>query len=522
MPRQLRTLRLFRRERITWPIAFARQSSGWPAALALAAAWALLPALPALLRGELLGSPYTDLYPSVWGLAWFAGLQPGLPTFTHDLGAPAGMPFYFSSPLHGWAGTPAAWLGGPAFAYNLTLLAARFATVAVSFGCFRAGGLGVAGALAAAGVYGASPYFHGYAVEGIVEGTDGWTLPLWAWCVLRKERLASVATFALVVISSWYLGMVACLLALVWGVRERLAWTSLGGGLALASPFLLLFVGGFSDAAPLPADVRAAMGMPLDLVPPGALPGLNPFAITTWVGVSTLVLAGATLVSARWAARGRAALALVALACAVLSLGRGPWYDLPVLEAVRFPYRWHAGTLFCLAPLVGLAVDRIGKPWLAVLPVLEGLLLSRVELLLPGSPADVPAIYDRVRGSVLLEVPGSVAMAPGEINRSRPRARYLLYYQAHHGAASPWAPDFNGVSATLPAPWLATFATWDPLMKAERVAPDLAGASAGGVTQIMVHRDELGGNAEAFEHALREAGATEEAREGESVLYRMP
>ncbi|MFN7144765.1 MAG: hypothetical protein ACK4YP_13395, partial [Myxococcota bacterium] len=514
MMRQLRQLRLFRRERVTWPEAFARRQSGWSAAFALAAAWALLPALPALSRGALLGSPFTDLYPSVWGLAWFASQQPGLPTATSALAAPVGMPFYYSSPLHGWAGAIPFWLGGPAFAYNLTLLAARFATVAVSFGCFRAGGLGVLGALAAAGVYGASPFFHGYAVEGIVEGTDGWTLPLWAWCVLRKERAASIATFALVVISSWYLGMVACVLAAFWGLRDRLAWASMLGGLVLASPFLLLFVKGFSAAAPLPDAIRAAMGTPLGWAPPGVLPGLNPFAITTFVGVSTLVLAARTAREKPWFAGG-------ALLCAVLALGRGPWYDLPVLEAVRFPYRWHAGVLFCLAPLVGLAVDRIGKPWLAFLPVVEGLLLSRVEPVIPGAPAEVPAIYDAVRGPILLEVPGPVAMAPGEINRSRPRARYLLYHQAFHGAASPWAPDFNGVAATLPAPWLASFASWDPLMKSTAVPPDLAGAKAAGVTQILVHRDELGGNAEALEHALREAGAQQEAREGDLVLFRI-
>ncbi len=515
MSRQLRPLGLLRRPRVTWPEVFARRQTGWSLAFALAAAWAVLPALPALARGELLGSPFTDLYPSVWGLAWFAGQQPGLPTTTTALAAPGGMPFYYSSPLHGWAGTVPFWLGGAAFAYNLTLLMARFATVAVSFGCFRAGGLGIPGALAAAAVYGASPYFHGYAVEGIVEGTDGWTLPLWAWTVLRKERAASVATFALVVISSWYLGMVACLLAVCWGLRTRLAWQSMLGGLLLASPFLLLFVKGFSAAAPLPDGIRAAMGMPLELVPPGVLAGFNPFAITTFVGLSTLVLA-------LRAGRERPWFLLGALICAVLSLGRGPWYDLPVLEAVRFPYRWHAGTLFCLAPLVGLAVDRIGKPWLALLPVVEGLLLSRVEPVLPGAPADVPTIYDNVRGPMLLEVPGPVSMPPGEVNRSRPRARYLLYYQAFHGAASPWAPDFNGVAATLPAPWLASFASWDPLMKSTAVPPDLEGAKAAGVTQILVHRDELGGNADAFEHALREAGAQQEAREGDMVLFRLP
>jgi hypothetical protein len=515
MSGQPSTERRTRRVRITWPEVFARRQSGWSLAFALAAAWALLPALPALAHGQIIGSPFTDLYPSVWGLAWFAEAQPGLPTVTADLAAPTGMPFYYSSPLHGWAGALPYLLGGPALAYNLTLLAARFATVAVAFGCFRAGGLGVAGALAAAGVYGASPFFHGYAVEGIVEGTDGWALPLWAWTVLRRERAASVATFALVVISSWYLAMVACLLAVLWGVRERLAWLSLGGGLVLASPFLMLFLGGFSAAEPLPAEIRAAMGARLDLAIPGLMAGLNPFAINTWVGVSTLALAA-------YAARGRPLLIVSTVLFAALSLGIGPWYDLPILEAVRFPYRWHAGTLFCLAPLVGLAVDQLGRPWLALLPVLEGLLLSRVEPILPGAPAEVPSIYENVRGPILLDVPGPVSMPPGQINRSRPRAIYLLYHRASHGAASPWAPDFNGVAGTLPAPWLQSFATWDPLMKTTAIPPDLEGARAAGVTQILVHRSELGGNADAFEHALREAGAQQEATDGERVLFRLP
>ncbi len=507
--------RLLRRPRLTWPEVFARRDTGWSIALAFAAAWAILPALPALFQGALIGSPYTDLYPSVWGLAWFAEHQPGLPTYTTELAAPTGMPFYYSSPLHGWLAAVPLWLGGPVFAYNISLLAARFATIAAAFGCFRAAGLGRAGAIAAAGVYGASPYFHGYAVEGIVEGTDGWTLPLWAWTVLRKERIGSAAAFGLVVISSWYLGMVACLVAAAWGLRDRLAWGSMIAGLALASPFLFLFVGGFSAAAPLPDDVRAAMGAVLDWPHPGLLPDVNPFAINTFVGLSTAVLA-------ILGARDRPWLLGVAALCAVLSLGRGPWYSLPVLEAVRFPYRWHAGTLFCLAPLVGLAVDRLKRPWLAVLPVVEGLLLSRVEPILPTAPAEVPTIYDTVAGPILLEVPGPVSMPPGEINRSRPRAKYLLYYQAHHGAASPWAPDFNGVAATLPAPWLASFASWDPLVRSSAQPPDLAGAAAAGITQIMVHRDELGANAEPLEHALRQAGAMQQAREGEIVLYRLP
>ena len=62
----------------------------WPAWL-LAIAWGLLPALPTLMRGELLGHAYTDLYPSVWGLWLAAESWPGVVTSTHQLAFPDGM-----------------------------------------------------------------------------------------------------------------------------------------------------------------------------------------------------------------------------------------------------------------------------------------------------------------------------------------------------------------------------------------------------------------------------------------------
>lgn len=482
----------------------------------LATLWAGGPLLPAVLAGGIPGAPWTDLYPAVWGLGWFAGHQPGLPTFAPELNAPTGMPFYYASPLHGWAGTPLVALGGAALAYTVTLVAARLATVLVAFGALRAIGLERAGASAGALLYGASPFFHGYAVEGIVEGTDGWTLALWAWAVARDRRLAAAAALALTVLSSWYLGMVACFLAAGWGLARRTAWVSLGG-LLPAAPFVGLFLGAATGAAPLPDAVRAAMGAPLRVAPPGWSEGVNGFALNAWVGVTGPALALVGLTEPR-----RRPWALALVACAVLSLGLGPWYELPVLRSVRFPYRWHAGTLFALAVLAGAGVDRLRRPWLLGLPALEGWLLSPVEPVLPASPDDVPAIYDRVRASVLLEVPGPLALPPGEVNLSRPRARYLLYFQLHHGAASPWAPDFNGVAATAPAPWLDAFASWDPLARREPLPLDLASARAAGVTEVMVHRDELRRNAEGFEAALAAAGASRVAEEGELALWSLP
>lgn len=488
-----------------------RVGAGW--VLLLAVAWAVLPLLPALLRGEIPGAPWTDLYPSVWGLGWFAAHQPGLPTFAPELAAPTGMPFYYSSPLHGWAGAPLVAWSGAAAAYVVTLVAARAATVLAAWGALRALGLGGAGALGGALVYGASPYFHGYAVEGIVEGTDGWALALWVWAVARDRRVAAAAALALAVASSWYLGMVTCTLAAGWGLTRRTAWWSLAG-LVLAAPLVWRFVSVASGVEPLDAAVRAAMGARLGWAPPGVGAGVNPFALTTWVGGVAPLLALVGL-----AAPQHRGWALAVAGCGALSLGVGPWYDWPVLEQVRFPYRWHAGTLWGLAVLAGAGVDRLGRRWLALLPPIEGLLLSPIEPVLPGAPATVPAIYDEVRGPILLEVPGPLALPPGEVNLSRPRARYLLHHQLHHGAATPWAPDFNGLAAAPEAPWLDSFRAWDPLAGRDPLPPEVDAAAAAGVTQVMVHRDELRARAEAFEAALAAAGARRVHEDGQRSLW---
>lgn len=473
----------------------------------LALAWALGPLLPALLRGEIPGQPWTDLYPSVWGMAVLAEAWPALPTHTDWLGAPAGIGFWYSSPLHGWLGAPLTRLAGAPTAYTATLVAARAATVMVAFGCFRTG-LGFSGALGAAFAYGASPFFHGYAVEGIVEGTDGWTLPLWVWA-LRRERpgLAGLA-FGLVLWSSWYLGMVACALAAAWGFFRRSAWVSAAIGLLVAAPALYAFLGAF-DAAPLDPALRRAMGAPLGWRRPGFTAGVQPFALNTWLGLSLPTLA---LLSARRAPL----LALGALGTAILSTGWGPWWELPPLAMVRFPYRWHAGSLLLLAALAGLSLDRWPRLWW--LPWLEGFCLSPIEPILPGAPRAQPAIYDRVSGPLLLELPGPVAMPPGELNPSRPRARHWLYGQLAHGAASPWVPDFNGVNPAGEAPWLRGFRSWDRLAEGPPEVPDLAAARAAGVSQLLLHRDELR-QLPALEQALRAGGAVELAREGKLVLW---
>ncbi len=480
---------------------------------ALALAWGLGPALPTLLRGELLGHPWTDLYPAVWGL-WASGQGDELlAARTELLGFPEGMGFAYSSPIKALLARPLLPLLGLVPTWNLLLIAARVATVATTWAAARAWGARPGGALLAAAVFACSPFFHGYAVEGIVEGTDGWTLALWAWALGRGRTLLAVPLMALTILSSWYLGvagLVLCVLASPWRPGALL---SLAGPL-LAAPALASFLSAFPALAPLDPAVRAAMGTPLLPRAPGMLPGLSPFAITSWLGLLLPLML----------AKGRSRLALLALVPWVLSLGFGPWYELPGLELLRFPYRLHAATLAILA----LAASRLPWPRLALfapLIVAEGLLLSPVEPLLPGAPVEVPALYDRVDGP-LLEVPSIVAMPPGQVNPSRARARSLFYYQAHHGQPSPWTPDFNAVG-TLPGDaWLAPFAAWDPLVaktppeELEEGAVELLRGR--GVELVMVQGKELGAErSRRLIEGLVAQGARVEGAEGTRTLLRV-
>jgi len=497
----------------------SESASVWPSWL-LAVLWGVGPAIPALARGDLLGQPYTDLYPSVWGMWLAAENWPGVVTHTTQLAFPEGMGFYYSSPVKGWlAGLLLPLLGLPA-TWNLLTVAARVATVGLSAHAARAWGLSSRGALAVAGAFGCSSVFQGYAVEGITEGVDGWPLALWAWAVARERPIFAAVGLGLCVVSSWYLGAVACLLALLATLRHRSALFSLAG-LVMAAPALAGFLGAFSGGAPLAPSTRAAMGAPLRIPQPGLLPGLNPFAITTYTG-AVLTLA-ATASKRRWL--------LLAVIPFVLSLGVGPWYELPILSALRFPYRWHLATLAILGLGAGQFADRHRWGWvIGPLIVLEGLLFAAVEPVLPGAPADVPALYRSVDGPVV-DVPGPVALPPGEVNLSRPRARWFLYGQTLHGQATPWVPDFNAVGAdTAHTDW-ATIAA--QLQQFDRVAggdgtgavsQDLAGKlAAHGVEWVVIHHRSSGavGVTRLRDHLIA-GGATMQDRDDARWLLKLP
>lgn len=466
---------------------------GWLAALAVAVLWGLGPALPAWLQGELIGSPWTDLYPSVWGLWAFASDQPGWPTTTTQLAAPEGMPFYYSSPLHGWLAAPLLpWLG-IVHTWNLSVVAARVATVLCAFGAARAWGLKGPGALFAATAYACSPFFHGYAVEGIVEGLDGWTLACFLWAFKARRSGWAIVAFGLTLLSSWYLGAVACFIALFLGPR---AWALAIGGLLVALPGLTGFLGFADGVGPLDPAIRRAMGTQIGPWRPGVLPGENPFAMTSWVGLLLPVLAA-------FQARRWPKIAAAAGVFFLLSFGWGPWFELPPLSAIRFPYRFHAGTLLCLALLAGAQVQRWSWGWfLTPLLLLESLLLSPIEPLLPAAPSTLEPVYADLSGQVLLDIPGPLSMPPGQMNRSRPRARWFLYQQVGHGMGSPWVPDFNSVSQGGDD-GLDSVRALDPL--AQQPLPEALHIPAS-VDIIVLHPRELSGRAQDARAHLSEAG----------------
>jgi hypothetical protein len=497
------------------PLVTAR---GALAAWTIALAWGVLPAVPALRAGELIGHGYTDLYIQVWGMWLLGSHAPSVPMHTPLFGFPDGITIYVLALWKGWlAAAFLPWLGVIG-THDLLTLASRVATVGVAYHAARAWGVGHGGAVVAASVFGASPYFQGYSVEGITEGMDGWPLALWAWAVARERTILSMASLALSVVTSFYLGAAVCLLAvLAMPLRPKAPLSLLG--VVLAAPalhaFLGTLVGGTGTA--IPSAVRAAMGAHLTIPEPGSLSSFHYAANTTWIGVATLALAAASRTRIPW-------LALVPFA---LSFGGSPLYALPVISLMRFPYRWHAATLAILALAAGRTADRFRFRTAIVAAaavVLEGLILSPVEPILPGTDGTVPGIYQHVTGPIL-ELPGPLVRPPGHPNPSHERFRYLMYFQTSHHQPSPWLLDVNGLMEGGPEE-LAFLRAWDPYghVAATPVPPDLVSRlRALDIENVMIQTAVMGSERAApLLAGLRAQGASQVANDGERVLLRLP
>jgi hypothetical protein len=330
----------------------------------------------------------------------------------------------------------------------------------------------------------------------------------------------SAVTFALTVISSFYMAATAVVLALFIGPS---CWVGVVGGLALSSPILYGFTSSFGGESAVSAGVRSSMGTGVGLWKSGLFTeGVQPFAKSSWIGFISGFIA---LLSARKHRK----VALIAVVFWLLSLGMGPVYSLPLFSEIRFPYRFHAGTLVLLAYLVGLWIDDQTGEYtffrsrllLAPLIVLEGLILSPVEPVIPGSSGDVGDVHSMPVGSLVLDIPGPVAMEPNVRNPSRVRARHFLFGQTLMDTRTPWVPDFNSVGVTsVEHPDLSTIRQFDPLVS--ETVPEMI-PELDWVDGVIIHPAELDGRAEHLQTLLISKGWRHQAGGfPEATLYVRP
>ncbi len=452
-------------------------------ALILSFCWSLFPMLPALMSGNAVGSPHTDLYPSIWSLWAFWSPLTDLNS-TGLLNHPEGMGWFPGSPLKALLVGPLLLFLSPAGAHNLLLFAARFLGPLLAYRAAKAWGLRENGALTVAAGFGCAAYFHGYAVEGIIEGTDGWALALWAWAAGARKRAWMALSLGICILSSWYLGAACCLLAFIASVHDKkIAWSFLG--LTAAAPVIFLFGQAFSGMSPISDEVRFAMGAKAGISMPNWLTPENPFAINNYIGWA---LAGAALLSKK-------RILLWALLPIALSSGWSFIYSFPGLELMRFPYRWHSATLLIISFAAAHYADQKNLRWLPWLIATESLALSSISAIIPGAPSEVPQAYMDVSGPVL-DIPGPFAMPPGKINPSRPRASRFLYAQTQHQQPIAWAPDFNSMNTQIQSD-LDVWRSWDPLHNGPALNPskeNIDKLTAQGIRHLVIHRDWLGKN----------------------------
>lgn len=443
--------------------------------LFLALIWTIIPAIPTLWNGGILGSPHTDLYFSVWSMhiPWMD--QSG-GTHSTWINFPEGQSIYSSAyikSIGAWLLSP---LLSPAQSYNFLLLLSRFAGPVAACFAMRAWGYSERAATGFAVFLTMSPFVHGYAVEGIVEGVDVWPLALWLWACQSNKKYYMPLSLALCLLMSWYLGATVCLLTLILSVYKRDILHSLWGVIC-AAPAIWLFMDAHPTLGEIEPAVRQAMSAQWGIPVPNLLAQPNPFAKNNYLGWCSLVV----ILAPRYA--------LWALIPLALSFGLGS--DWPILSFVRFPYRWHLATLCLLGFAIADVLEKKSWHWFSTAILLEWMFLSGVDLFLPTSNAHVATIYTHIDRPIL-DIPGPMAIPPGQANPTRKRAEYLLYAQLYHHQPSLWAHDFNGLN-TVQNKW-EHWKTWDPLYKKEphiitvEDHVDLIEQDAG----VVIHRDILG------------------------------
>ena len=208
------------------------------------------------------------------------------------------------------------------------------------------------------------------------------------------------------------------------------------------------------------------------------------------------------------------------LALIPLLLSSGVGMDLPLLEYIRFPYRWHIATLVLIGFALAQTLEKYRWWWLAPIIMLEGLFLSPVESVLPTASTQIPAIYANLQQPVL-DIPGPLSFPAGTPNRSRERSKYLLFAQLTHQNPSVWAHDFN-LLYPKQQPHLTKWQSWDPLRKQQPLPPsksDLEYLQKNEIS-IVIHKLKIGRTrAKELQRALEKHGWQPKQENDTHLLY---
>ena len=458
----------------------------------LAFMWALIPLLPAFWAGAIAGSPYTDLYPSVWSLWAVADwIEHGFRLSL--LNYPEGQDWYPSSLILGLIAQPLYLILSPAWVYNILLFFSRWIGAIAFYMAGYSWTQNKNSALFFMVLVACSPFVHGFSVEGIIEGTQIWPLGFWLWSIGTKRYRLGILFFCLSILSNWYFGAVTCMLCFLLGFKDKKIWLSFLG-LLPAIPMIELFLSTLSTSAKIPSHIIQAMGFQWGLAEPNILSDPNPFALNTYIGWIPLLLL----------LTGRTRRSFWILIPFVLSLGLVELYQLPLLSSFRFPYRWHLGTMIIL----GWALFQ--HPWVqkrSLLPIfllMEYLLLSPIDIFPPKTDASYPEYLEKIDG-VILDLPGPLSRPAGTINPSRPRMKYLLYYQTKHQQPIGWHLDFNGLQQTNNCFFETRIL--DPFANLEEMKEEGNRSCWKGIKWIIIHN-----NSSKFDHTLQDLGYSKQSQ----------
>ena len=394
--------------------------------------------LPAIINHQIAGSPWTDLYASVWSL--WATEDWWLTWRTNWLNYPNGQHWTPNSIIWGTIIIPFKSILNMGLVYNCCLCISRW------LGCWAwylvgksIGGTHKQGLMWMICIS-MHPMIHGFAVEGIFEGTQIWALGFSIYCMKERKYTAQVGFGTLVILTNWYWSLLWGIVGFIMGLKDKRIWLTLGVALTICLPWVHHFIQFSSEAVAINSTILREMGIQFAIPTPNLLTPKNPFSQSNYFGwiLTALIVSNIRSIVLK-------PQLLFVIGGLLLSLGID--WSIPVLSSIRFPYRIHLLTMIGSVWLLKSNTQIAGKfgKWILCGVFLEQLILSPIDLIIPTSSQKIPDYVSKIDGPVL-EIPGPLYRDPGQTNPSRSRMKQVLFYQTVHNQPSGWSLDFNGLT----------------------------------------------------------------------------